>query len=80
MVVAVGDFPGGRLIAGDVILTPVAGPVGPKGERGEQGPVGPSNNFPAVWVGPGSPPDYVEGSKVGDTWIDSITGIIYELK
>ncbi|QNQ90710.1 hypothetical protein GP475_08725 [Corynebacterium poyangense] len=70
----------GQLIAGDVILTPVAGPAGPPGPKGDPGPVGPANNFPAMWSGPGSPPEFIPGAKPGDSWLDTVTGDIYELR
>ena len=76
---SVNGFPGGQMIAGDVILTPVAGPMGRRGPQGPEGPVGPANEFPATWYGAGEPPDFIPGAKPGDAWIDTTTGIIYEL-
>lgn len=49
------------------------------GPRGPQGPPGPASTGPVMWVGQGTPPDYVVGAKAGDTWLDSTTGNIYTL-
>lgn len=49
------------------------GPVGP------QGPPGPASAGPVMWVGQGGPPEYIEGAKAGDTWLDSTTGDLYTL-
>lgn len=61
------------------IAYPMAGPAGPDGPQGPQGPPGPASALPATWWGDGPPPDLVEGSKPGDTYIDRITGTTYTL-
>jgi hypothetical protein len=32
-----------------------------------------------MWTGQGTPPEYIEGAKPGDTWLDTVTGTIYTL-
>lgn len=61
------------------IAYPTAGPPGPPGLRGERGPAGPASSLPAIFSGPTDPPDYVEGAKPGDTWINTATGDTYTL-
>lgn len=56
------------------------GKDGDTGPRGPAGPVGPASVGPVMWVGQGSPPDVVVGSKPGDTWLDSTTGDLYTLE
>ncbi|MGP9760132.1 hypothetical protein [Corynebacterium sp.] len=70
------------LVYDTVMLYPAAGPTGPQGPEGppgEDGRPGPASSGPVMWTGQGSPPDYIEGAKPGDTWLDTITGDIYEL-
>ena len=52
-----------------VILVPTGGP---------QGPPGPAFDGTAWWTGEG-PPGTVIGSKAGDYYIDTLTGIVYKL-
>lgn len=66
-------------VAGDAYLVPVVGPIGPKGEKGDVGPSGPASSIPAVFSGPHDPPDYIEGAKVGDSWINTVTGDTFVL-
>lgn len=67
------------LVAGEALLFPSAGPSGPSGPPGPPGEPGPASAGPVMWTGVGAPPDFVEGSKPGDTWLDTSTGDIYEL-
>lgn len=68
-----------------VIAYPSAGVPGRRGKDGEPGPPGPpgkpgaSSTGPALFTGPGSPPDYVEGARPGDAWLDTLTGNTYRL-
>lgn len=62
-----------------------AGPQGPPGPRGEdgapgpQGPAGDASALPVMWTGQGTPPEFINGAKPGDVWVDTITGTTYEL-
>lgn len=71
--------PFGPLVAADAILVPEIGPQGPRGPQGPKGAQGDASNYPAVWVRHGPPPEFVEGAKPGDTWIDVDTGDVFEL-
>lgn len=62
-----------------VLAYPQTGPRGPQGEKGERGPAGPASALPAIWSGAGDPPDYIPGSKPGDTYINTTTGDTYTL-
>lgn len=70
--------PGGT-VASHVIAYPAPGPAGPVGPPGERGPAGPASALPAVFSGPMDPPDYVEGAKPGDSWINTATGATFTL-
>lgn len=70
------------MVVDEVILVPTAGPLGPpgpKGDPGEDGKPGPASSGPVTWTGQGAPPDYIEGAKPGDTWLDVLTGDIWTL-
>ena len=56
------------------------GKDGAQGPAGPQGPPGPASTGPVMWVGQGSPPDYIEGAKPEDTWLDATTGDIFTLE
>lgn len=68
-----------------VIAYPTEGIPGKDGKDGEQGPrgprgePGPASSGPALFTGPGSPPDYIEGARPGDGWLDTLTGDTYRL-
>lgn len=68
------------LIFDDVLLFPSDGPAGPPGQDGPPGKPGPASGGPVMWTGQGEPPDSIEGAKPGDTWLDTTTGDIYELR
>lgn len=68
------------LVAADAMLFPSPGPAGPRGPQGPKGEPGPASAGPVMWHGQGTPPDYIPGSKPGDTWLDVTTGLIYELE
>lgn len=73
----------GPMIVGDAMLYPSPGPMGPRGPEGppgEDGKPGPASSGPVMWPGQGTPPDYIEGAKPGDTWLDTLTGDIYTLE
>ena len=78
-------FPGGAQFD-QVIAYPstgVPGRDGKDGERGPQGPrgePGPASSGPSLFTGPGAPPDYIEGARPGDGWLDTITGTTYRLE
>lgn len=69
----------GALVVGDALLYPSVGPAGPSGPPGPRGEPGPASSGPVMWTGQGTPPDYIEGAKPGDTWLDTVTGTIYTL-
>lgn len=63
-------------------LAGIPGRNGKDGERGPRGPVGPpgpASSGPALFTGPGAPPDYIEGARPGDGWLDTLTGDTYRL-
>lgn len=68
-----------------VIAYPTAGIPGRHGKDGKpgppgpQGPPGPASSGPALFTGPGSPPDFVPGARPGDGWLDTLTGNTYRL-
>lgn len=70
----------------NAIAYPLPGPPGRNGQDGAQGPAGPpgppgpASAGPVMWTGQGVPPDYIEGAKPGDTWLDTTTGTIYTLE
>ncbi|WP_066583943.1 hypothetical protein [Corynebacterium provencense] len=68
------------LVVDQVMLVPTAGPMGPIGPAGPPGEPGPVSGGPVQWHGQGAPPEYIEGAKPGDTWLDVLTGTIYELE
>lgn len=59
-----------------------AGPAGPKGDTGAQGPKGPTGDTGprgSKWfVGDGAP-GTIEGSAVGDMYLDRVSGTTYQL-
>ena len=55
------------------------GADGERGPQGPPGPPGPASVGPVMWVGQGAPPEYIDGAKPGDTWLDSTTGNLYTL-
>ena len=69
----------GPLVVGYALLYPSIGPAGPEGPAGPRGEPGPASSGPVMWTGQGTPPDYIEGAKPGDTWLDTTTGTIYTL-
>lgn len=56
----------------------VPGPEGPQGPQGNQGPAGPAYSGTAFFYGEG-PPGVIQGAKVGDQYIDWLTGDVYKL-
>jgi len=68
-----------------VIAYPTAGIPGRHGKDGKQGPPGPigppgpASSGPALFTGPGAPPDFVPGARPGDGWLDTLTGDTYRL-
>lgn len=66
-----------------VIAYPAVGPAGRDGKDGPPGPPGPpgpASSGPALFTGPGSPPDVVVGARPGDAWLDTVTGMTYRLE
>jgi hypothetical protein len=55
-----------------------AAQAGPRGLRGPAGEPGPAFDGTAWWYGAG-PPGAVTGSKPGDFYLDTDTGVIYKL-
>lgn len=70
---------------GGVIVVPahgVAGEDGPPGPPGPQGPPGePGGAFlgSVLWTGDGTPPEFIQGAKPGDRYLDTSSGTIYTL-
>lgn len=56
-----------------------AGARGPEGPPGPKGDTGPVSDKPVLWIGQGEPPEWIDGAKLGDTWLDTITGNTYTL-
>lgn len=56
------------------------GADGQPGPPGPPGPAGPAQETPVLWIGQGSPPDFIPGAKAGDTWLDTTTGDTYKLE
>lgn len=56
-----------------------AGPAGPQGPQGVPGAVDGTFEGTAWWYGQGAPTTVV-GSKAGDFYLDSDTGLVYELQ
>ena len=52
---------------------------GKPGAQGPPGPPGPASSGPALFTGPGAPPDFVPGARPGDGWLDTLTGNTYRL-
>lgn len=71
---------------GSAIAYPAVGVPGRNGRDGEQGPVGPvgppgpASSGPALFTGQGTPPEYIEGARPGDAWLDTLTGTTYRLE
>lgn len=74
----------------DLAVVPVIGPPGPQGadgyigkdgEQGPPGPPGPQGPPDGVnwFFGDGPPPDPVIGARVGDKYMDNLSGAIYTL-
>ena len=75
--------PGEGLAGFSAIAYPQPGPPGRDGQQGPQGPPGPPgpvSDKPVLWIGQGAPPLFIEGAKVGDTWLDTVTGSTYTLE
>lgn len=78
-------FPGGAQFD-HVIAYPAEGlpgrdgKDGERGPAGEQGPPGPASSGPALFTGQGAPPEYIEGARPGDGWLDTTTGNTYRLE
>lgn len=66
-------------VAGNAYLYPSPGPVGARGPKGDPGPPGPAGGGPALLTGPTDPPDFIEGAKPGDTWLNTVTGDTFTL-
>lgn len=75
-----GDSPYERVIAYPQSGVPGRdGKDGKQGPQGPRGPAGPASSGPALFTGQGAPPDYVEGARPGDGWLDTLTGDTYRL-
>lgn len=67
------------------IAYPLQGAPGVHGKDGEQGPPGPpgppgpAGGGNSIFSGQGTPPEYIEGARPGDMWIDTATGDTYKL-
>lgn len=64
--------PGAQVLLSEGYL----GPPGPPGPRGEDG----AGAVPTWFSGEGPPPDVIPGATRGDHYVDTISGIIYQLQ
>lgn len=70
---------------GGVVVVPAHGVPGPPGEDGPPGPPGPPGedggafSGSVLWTGDGTPPEFIQGAKPGDRYLDTASGIIYTL-
>lgn len=68
------------------VVVPAHGLPGPPGETGPPGPQGPPGDpgtafmGSVMWTGDGEPPEWIQGAKPGDRYLDTVTGTIYTLE
>ena len=91
IVIEGGGFPSEiQEVVEDLVAIPVIGPPGPKGDdgyigrdgaMGPQGPRGPKGPPDGVewFFGDGPPEGLILGAKVGDKYLDNLSGQIYTL-
>ena len=71
---------------GGHVVVPAHGLPGPPGQDGPPGPQGPPGDpgtafmGSVMWTGDGEPPEWIQGAKPGDRYLDTVTGTIYTLE